>query len=389
MNGPENIRSYTAASSDVATLFGSMFDNCNEKKQVGTQQLEPLPRGAQYNYQDTSEADGQPNFRGTSAMRTSGQGPARRRSSSASHPNEWNEFEVEMLENEACHEPAVEVSSGVQGAFRASSADPSITENSSSTRRVHFQDDWSSHDAHKDAISSRATTVVSRWPWTDHKGIHGAYTGQVNESMQPHGSGVFVYDEDDKTAVAKACTWRDGRAVGCWRPKCQQAGPSSTDRQAPPHPRQEVPSNETFLPHLDIGSVGTDQDMLPLEASDLTKVGSLEVHDFAFILRSDGRSWTYAIVAGRDQDNILFVVDQGGSTKMMSRWRWSSQLRLVKTPRNFCKDDESKIAASTLHGSVDKPSPQPVSRAKHEVLPPLPPLATTRSYPSHLKRRTT
>ena len=64
------------------------------------------------------------------------------------------------------------------------------------------------------------------------------------------------------------------------------------------------PSN--FLPHLDIGDFATPQDSIMIqETFDSNEIDSLQIHDFAFILRSDGQSRTYAIIADRQADNTI------------------------------------------------------------------------------------
>ena len=109
-------------------------------------------------------------------------------------------------------------------------------------------------------------------------------------------------------------------------------------------------SNGTFLPHLDIGDVATHQDSITIqEKSDLNEVDSLQIHDFAFILRSDGQSWTYAIIANRQADSILFVVDTEGSTKMLSRKHWSTSVRLVNSLNTHAVPDNPTSLSSVSH----------------------------------------
>lgn len=94
--------------------------------------------------------------------------------------------------------------------------------------------------------------------------------------------------------------------------------------------------NVTLLPRLVLGDTCTSPQEMLIEsnrACALEKVNSLQKHDFAFVLRKDGR-WTFAIIADRDEDSIRFVVDFRGSTKTLSRNRWSSRIRLVNNQRN-------------------------------------------------------
>jgi len=55
---------------------------------------------------------------------------------------------------------------------------------------------------------------------------------------------------------------------------------------------------------------------------------SLENHDFAFVKRSDG-SYSYAILAERSEEFMLFAMNASGATKKISKKHWSSLLCLV------------------------------------------------------------
>lgn len=92
--------------------------------------------------------------------------------------------------------------------------------------------------------------------------------------------------------------------------------------------------NTYYLPHLDLGDPGKSHDMLTRKASS-KKIDSLQLHDFAFIYRSNG-SWTYAIIADKHDDYIRFVVDGEGSAKVTSRKSWSKYIRLVNPERAAC-----------------------------------------------------
>lgn len=92
--------------------------------------------------------------------------------------------------------------------------------------------------------------------------------------------------------------------------------------------------SSTCLGHLDLGDVGASGEMLdcdPLLAREL--VFGLRRHDFAFVLRSDGR-WTYAIIAERQEKKLRFVVDKNGSTKSVYRKDWLDSIRLVNNSYN-------------------------------------------------------
>eukprot|EP00581_Thalassiosira_minuscula_P002027 CAMPEP_0183736610 /NCGR_PEP_ID=MMETSP0737-20130205/49726_1 /TAXON_ID=385413 /ORGANISM="Thalassiosira miniscula, Strain CCMP1093" /LENGTH=299 /DNA_ID=CAMNT_0025970659 /DNA_START=108 /DNA_END=1007 /DNA_ORIENTATION=+ len=175
-------------------------------------------------------------------------------------------------------------------------------------RRVRFAE----IDSNYHIVSSSSGMAVSQMPWIDHDGITGKYTGHVNSGMRPHGSGALVY----KDGSAKTHIWENGTPVKFWSPK-----PSRNRENA------EKVNNGTFLPHLDIGDVGAFQDMV--QESSSSEIDDLRKHEFAFILRSNGQ-WTYAIVADRQDDSMLFVVDPTGSRKYISKGKWSASIRLVK-----------------------------------------------------------
>jgi hypothetical protein len=84
--------------------------------------------------------------------------------------------------------------------------------------------------------------------------------------------------------------------------------------------------NSTSLPRLKLGDRGSPRDMF--QDDDEEKIESLRLHDFVFLHRTDG-SWTYAIVADRRPDSILFVVDTKGNTKSLSKKRWMNSIRFV------------------------------------------------------------
>jgi hypothetical protein len=122
--------------------------------------------------------------------------------------------------------------------------------------------------------------------------------------------------------------------------------------------------NDTFLPHLHIGDNGASRDMITVSnrAINFKMANSLQTHDFAFVLRSNGE-WTYAIVAHRglvdtlsgdvivahnelieasifahkgliktsSDDVLLVVVDLAGRTKTLTRKCWSTCIRMVNS----------------------------------------------------------
>ena len=115
-------------------------------------------------------------------------------------------------------------------------------------------------------------------------------------------------------------------------------------------------ANGTYLNHFDIGDVGFPRDMAP-QAPDASQVESLQTHDFAFVLRRNGQ-WTYAILAGRQEDALLFAVDSIGSVKRISKKHWTKLVRM--TTRSACGglDSEDIIGREVvLHHPVPLPSP--------------------------------
>jgi len=173
--------------------------------------------------------------------------------------------------------------------------------------------------------------VVSRLSWRDHRGVLGKYTGEVNDRKQPHGNGALIYED----GYANTSVWKDGIPVKFWMPggtkmkRQEQTSRSSSSKNA----TNVGDHNSTFLPHLDLGDVGTTKDMNTFESIlskpiALERMNCLRVHDFAFILRSHGQ-WTYAIIADKQDDAIRFVMNANGDTKVLSRKRWYSSIRLV------------------------------------------------------------
>mmetsp|Transcript_35937 Transcript_35937/g.63047 ORF Transcript_35937/g.63047 Transcript_35937/m.63047 type:complete len:411 (+) Transcript_35937:43-1275(+) len=179
--------------------------------------------------------------------------------------------------------------------------------------------------------------IASRLSWQDHRGVTGKYTGQINDRMQPHGSGALIY----KDGSSKTSIWKNGVPVQSWSP---EVGSKKQQQRQPLLPTNNhtssssASSDHTYLPHLDLGDVGTSQDMI-IESSSrsiaLEKLNSLKIHDFTFILRSDGQ-WTYAIIADRQDNTIRFVVNTDGDAKTLSEKHWSTSIRLVNPDGAFC-----------------------------------------------------
>jgi len=184
-----------------------------------------------------------------------------------------------------------------------------------------------------DNESQSKRQVVSRLSWRDHRCVLGKYTGEVNDRTQPHGSGALIYEDGS----AKTSIWKDGIPVKFWTPggtKKKRQEHNSRSSSSSKNATNVGDHRSTFLPHLDLGDVGATRDMNAFEAIlsipiALERMNCLRVHDFVFLLRSDGR-WTYAIIADKQDDAIRFVVNTNGDTKVLSRKRWYGSIRLVK-----------------------------------------------------------
>ncbi len=107
-----------------------------------------------------------------------------------------------------------------------------------------------------------------------------------------------------------------------------------------PPPEEVSPRKESVVVQLppnrklELGDIA-----LPAEIQDMSlqaardAAASLPVHSFAFVLRSNG-VWTYAIVADRPvlqgpEASIRFVLNKGGSTKIVKRKYWGRYIQLV------------------------------------------------------------
>lgn len=144
----------------------------------------------------------------------------------------------------------------------------------------------------------------------------------VEEDDIPNNNNRSLYQQQEQDQQAKSF---HALASGLNAPRCQVR--SLTGRAG----------EDTYLRHLDLGDVGSPEDMLHDTPSNSTngethhlpdEINSLRVHDFVFIQRSDGR-WTYAIIAERKEDTIRLVVDTKGCTKSLTKRNWQSSIRLV------------------------------------------------------------
>ena len=104
---------------------------------------------------------------------------------------------------------------------------------------------------------------------------------------------------------------------------------------------------------LTLGDIASPQDMHiePNPQNAYENAASLQIHSFAFILRSNGE-WTYAILANRPVESgpeasIRFVLDTEGRTKILKSKHWSRCLRLVKHPESQNVAEEGRRKQET------------------------------------------
>merc|ERR1712194_101485 len=193
--------------------------------------------------------------------------------------------------------------------------------------------------------SSLRNRISSRLPWTHPvSGISGEYTGQINNRRQPDGYGALVYkDESTTTSI-----WENGVPVQPWTPP-------GDDKKEP----SELPSpslkNNTYLRKLNLGDVGIPRYIVPADSSPslaLEKINSLQTHDFAFVLRSDGQ-WVYAIIADRQVDFILFVMNTVGDHMILRKEDWATSIRLVN-PKEASSPNTTRKSAGNGKKSDNK-----------------------------------
>ncbi|KAL7519492.1 hypothetical protein ACHAWX_004242, partial [Stephanocyclus meneghinianus] len=193
------------------------------------------------------------------------------------------------------------------------------------TPRVSFSPFPQNHNC-KSNSQPQAQTRVMNLPWTDVRGNTAAYTGEVNELIQPHGLGHLQY----QNGTVHISVWRNGMPV-----------------RNPPNlvsSTKEAVENASLKRGLELGDIALPsqiQNASPEDAHDAA--ASLPVHSFAFVLRSNGQ-WTYAILADRPvpegpQASIRFVLDKRGSTKIFKRKYWGMYIRSV---RNVNKNENEK-----------------------------------------------
>jgi len=89
------------------------------------------------------------------------------------------------------------------------------------SHQQHQHNYTSKHNTKKNKKTAPPSTIkkqpiikVISLPWTDHRGVQGEYTGEVNSFIQPHGKGTFCTNEnDDSTVVYSASVWKNGELI--------------------------------------------------------------------------------------------------------------------------------------------------------------------------------
>jgi len=185
------------------------------------------------------------------------------------------------------------------------------------TPRVSFGPFHQKHNC-KGSSQQEGRTRVLNLPWTDARGCIAAYTGEVNELIQPHGLGHVQYHN----GTVHISVWCNGMPA---MPPPEEVSPRKESVVVKLPPNRKLELGDIALPD-------EIQDMSPQAARDVA--ASLPVHSFAFVLRSHG-VWTYAIMSDRPvlkgpEASIRFVLNKGCSTKIVKRKYWGRYIRLVR-----------------------------------------------------------
>lgn len=236
-----------------------------------------------------------------------------------------------------------------------------------------------------DKNSHGQTMQVIDLLWHDLLGVPGKYSGQVNSHIQPHGFGSLV--RADGTTVT--CKWYNGTPIDRRRSDCgplKKVERRTTSRRSSDktHERSDLyhhhhhhvldesartngsgahahdldykksisepvkPPKQSQRPSYALGDAPLSHSHVAAPKSmkrAIESADSLKIHDFAFVLRSNGE-WCYSIVAKKNPPSekkgedggivknfedayILFVTDTRGSTKCIKMKHWGKMIRLV------------------------------------------------------------
>lgn len=218
-----------------------------------------------------------------------------------------------------------------------------------------------------DEVGPGSTMQVTDYLWTLWR-VKGSYSGQVNTWIQPHGFGSLVMV--DGTTVT--CKWSNGvpinkmpasdirrhsdggvdsqkesRKSSISRNNTLNASAPTNDSGATYKKSVSEPTKLTRKHRYQLGDAphSSKHMVIPTSTKSAFQNASiLNVHDFAFVLRSNGE-WCYAIVAKKnipsetkqnrksdqilDDAHLLFVTDTKGSTKCIKMKHWGNMTRLT------------------------------------------------------------
>ena len=138
------------------------------------------------------------------------------------------------------------------------------------------------------------------------------------------------------------------------RPKLGRTMPPrgfKSHRRASIESTKSSSARATYLPRLELGDVGSNDDMIAENdhQAALELLDSLEKHSFCFTRRSNG-TYTYSIVTEKDDRSMTVEVDETGSTKSCPRKDWPANFRLVNKDARLKKLDEKVLRSSTQTG---------------------------------------
>ena len=206
------------------------------------------------------------------------------------------------------------------------------------------------YDAHDHGSSFKQALAETRAKPRKYKSFHVVDFGGNNNDYKPsktrsssHRSFHAVDDNDIKPSKTRRSP--RGRAnLG----KTMRPGDYKSHRRASIESTKSSFARETYLPTLELGDAGNHEDMVTEndhQAAMELLDSSLEKNSFCFTRRSNG-SYTYSIVADKDDSSITVVVDEIGSTKSCLRKDWPTNFRLVDKKARLKKWDETRLKKS-------------------------------------------
>jgi len=221
------------------------------------------------------------------------------------------------------------------------------------------------------------TTQVMNLPFvsdnTPDGHLHGLYSGPTNESLQPHGDGTLVLEENSflkfyghwengelVTHLANEDEVRDRRGHGA-RKSSMKSSKSSKEYKTKCSTASSVTSAHSNdlscrSRKYRIGDVACTPHDMTIHRSRrkaAESVSLLEKHDQAFIKRSNGL-WTFSVVANRAlqpassssshwhtpeeldeetmelEETMLFVINEDGATKVVKKRHWGRYIRCLQ-----------------------------------------------------------